>query len=187
MEQTIVVLLNEHLPYELDMLEECFVRLFDKGHARLRDDKTVRNALIESFWLHARNICEYLLQHPTSSHERGIAAAQDVAPGYDRRSMKDFRDPINDQISHLRYERASAVKLDGYEMLRVKQAIDREVLKFQDKLEDKYKSVWSTRTPTAWVWNGEVPQPTNALSFTTLLPNETTTTKLDPPEVRKVI
>ena len=48
-----ICLLNEHLPYELDMLLATYREL-----SKQIDDIT-RNALIESFWLHARNLREF--------------------------------------------------------------------------------------------------------------------------------
>lgn len=51
---TIEEILREHLPYELDMLRSTFERLRD-GVA----DDVFRNALIESFSIHARSLIEF--------------------------------------------------------------------------------------------------------------------------------
>ena len=63
--------------------------------------------------------------------------------------MGTLDDEINAQVCHLIYERKSspAEKLDGYQMLRVKQAIDAEIRRFQEQLETPYCKFWTPRQP----------------------------------------
>ena len=53
---TEIAILREHLPYELDMLEKAFVFLHDPQFAAARQDQFAKNAAIEAFWIHARNL-----------------------------------------------------------------------------------------------------------------------------------
>jgi hypothetical protein len=46
--------LKKHLPYEIEMLWESMI-LMQKRFA----DRTIRNALIESFCMHGRNLMEF--------------------------------------------------------------------------------------------------------------------------------
>jgi len=68
---------------------------------------------------------------------------------------------INEQICHLLYERTSSPsqKLEGYTMLRVKQAIDRAVKSFENKLTPENKSIWKVRPePSQWIEANGIPQ-----------------------------
>src|ERR1700716_3048028 len=61
-EPNVIAVLEELLPYELDMLEGCFLRLHAREfleQRRERRDGVSRNAWIESFWVHARNLYEF--------------------------------------------------------------------------------------------------------------------------------
>jgi hypothetical protein len=175
MEATVEAVLKEHLPYELDMLEQSFLRLHSEGADEL--DKLIKNALVETFWVHARNLFEFFKQCPSSEHTRGIVSAQDLAPGYERLKEKseNFTGRVNDQITHLRYERVSKDKFNEYEMLRAKEAIEREFKRFQKKLIDPdYLTVWTPRLPM---------QPIDA----SMLPSGAQTTALGSVNIFKVV
>ncbi|MFL6975947.1 MAG: hypothetical protein ACJ8F2_28880, partial [Xanthobacteraceae bacterium] len=52
-------ILTEHLPYELDMLEGAFVFVHASQFADARENALFKNAMIEAFWTHARNLIEF--------------------------------------------------------------------------------------------------------------------------------
>jgi hypothetical protein len=94
-EPNVIAVLEELLPYELDMLEGCFLRLHAQEfleQRRERRDGVSRNAWIESFWVHARNLYEFFRQPPTAVHDRGIVSAHDMAPGDTVGKLEDFTD-----------------------------------------------------------------------------------------------
>jgi len=66
--------------------------------------------------------------------------------------MKEMDQRINAQVSHLTYERPSSPeqKLGGYEMLRVKEAIDRGVKLFAHALAPEYEGLWIPPVPSKW-------------------------------------
>jgi hypothetical protein len=79
-EATIESVLKEHLPYELDMLEQCFVRLHTKEQSEQLDQLT-KNALVEAFWVHARILSEFLKQAPKGAYASGIVSAKALRSG----------------------------------------------------------------------------------------------------------
>ena len=53
-DKKILEFVREHLPYEIDMLRSTYLTLYQGGV-----DWAIRNALIESFCIHARNLLEF--------------------------------------------------------------------------------------------------------------------------------
>ena len=87
-------ILQDHLPYEIDMLLGTFRKL-ELGVV----DDMVRNALIESFCIHARSLIDFL------NNQRGVRASS-----FTNRSYVPFRDgkirasvitKLNTQVAHL--------------------------------------------------------------------------------------
>jgi hypothetical protein len=148
-----VAMLREHLCYELDMLEGAFIFLHDDSHAEARKNKIVRNAMVEAFWTHARNLLEFLA-YPKREGATGIASARNFTDQefVHQLTMKEsIDDEVNIQISHLQYERKSSPqeKLGGYDMAWVKAAIDSHIKRFEKHLLPRYQPFWVTRTPSA--------------------------------------
>jgi hypothetical protein len=105
---TEAAILKEHLPYELDMLEGAFVFLHSADSAAQRQNTILKNAMIEAFWTHARNLIEFLT-HPKGNDSAGVVSAKDFAKAYFHKlNMDSIDDLVNAQISHLTYERRSA-------------------------------------------------------------------------------
>jgi hypothetical protein len=105
--RTKLKILEEHLPYELDMLERAFVILHLEKFTELRKDAFLRNAVIEAFWTHARNLVEFLM-HPPNADADGTVSARDFTKDYlPDMKMKSIDQQINAQVSHLTYERKS--------------------------------------------------------------------------------
>jgi len=154
--QVEIDMLNEHLPYELDMLEGAFVFLHHDKHAEDRKNVIVKNAMIEAFWTHARNLLEFLTRAPIGG-PTGVAAACDFTgqerPTLMHAKVKPLLDEVNDQITHLRYERKTSPqeKLAGHRMPSVKAMIDSHIQRFEQNLQSKYKPFWSPRAPSAMV------------------------------------
>jgi hypothetical protein len=144
----VVAVLTKHLPYELKMFEACFLRLHDEKFAPLREDTVVKNALVEAFLLHARNLIEFLSnQGKDKGSFKSAVSPRDLAEGYyyDAKLLPIY-DEIDRQVSHLQYGHDPSEKLDGFTMLRVKQTIDAEIKKFQDHLNRNYRAFWKQRT-----------------------------------------
>jgi hypothetical protein len=154
MDEVVNRIFQEHLPYELDMLEAAFTFLHSPTFADRRNDVYEKNRAIEAFWTHARNLIEFLA-HPRTDDHKGVVSARDFTTGQFDPGMKmrEMDQRINAQVSHLTYERRSSPeqKLGGYEMLRVKQAIDRGIKLFEQALAPEYKEMWSTRIPSKWI------------------------------------
>jgi hypothetical protein len=146
-------LLRRHLPYELDMLEHTFRLLHSSDdHAQnLRKDIVVANALLESFWTHARNLIEFFNKKAKGDGLAGLASPQDMTEGYfPDTKMTELDQMINVQISHLQYHRPqlSEDQLNYSEMDRVRNAIAREVRRFNEcMLSSKYRDAWIPRPP----------------------------------------
>jgi hypothetical protein len=146
-------ILKEHLPYELAMLELSFIFLNSDKLTKLRSIDFYKNASVECFWLHARNLIEFLT-HPPSGGHRGTVSARDFAPSFEPETiMRDMDRRINAGVSHLVYERKSQPeeKLGGYDMLRVKEHIDREIKLFERALLPEYAEIWVPRAPSNWI------------------------------------
>jgi hypothetical protein len=145
-------LLRKHLPYELDMLEHTFHLLHssDDYPKKIREDRVVSNALIESFWTHARNLIEFFNQNKGDGL-KGVASPQDMTEGYSADTrMKELDQMINVQISHLQYDRPALTEeqLNFPEMDRVRSVIGREVEKFNRRMSSSsYCDSWTPRPP----------------------------------------
>jgi hypothetical protein len=168
--------LREHLPYELDMLEHAFAFLNKDENSKMLGSHTlIKNAFIEVFWLHARNLLEFLTQpeNKTGVSPRGTVSAEDFTAGFESEpKMKEMLDRINNAVTHLQYGRPSSVpegKLGGYEMSRVKETIDREISRFEKHLKSEYLNVWTPRTGSpAWVSTLPVLNSTSTMTMVSL-------------------
>jgi hypothetical protein len=148
-----IAMLKEHLPYELDMLERAFVFLHDEKYADDRKNDIVKNAMIEAFWVHARNLLEFLT-HPEGEGATGVASARDFTDKNfsppPKKNFESILDDVNDQITHLRYERRTSppqAKLGGHDMTWVRRAIHSQIKRFeQHLLKQKYAPFWAPRS-----------------------------------------
>lgn len=145
-------ILKEHLPYELNMLDAAFTFLHSPDHAELRRNEFCKNTAIESFWLHARSLIEFLT-HPPSGGGGHVSARDFTTKFQPVTIMQEIYDKINLGITHLLYGRKSeqGEKLGGYDMLRVKEHIDREIKRFENCLLPEFKQIWSPRTSKDWI------------------------------------
>lgn len=153
-------MLREHLPYELDMLEWAYAFLHDQKFEDQRKDEGQRNAAIECFWTHARNLYEFMTRKGKGDFE-GVAAATDFVGGAFNPDLpfEKMDDNMNVQVSHLQYERPSSVngKLGGYDMGRFREALNRAVKLFESKLNDDARGIWKMRQPVQYVYLHSAP------------------------------
>jgi len=152
-------MLKEHLPYELNMLEQALLAW--SRHEHMEDESPeywfARMSAIEAFWTQARNIREFFT---LSGDEGRTARAKDftVKPmDYDFEELGNNINRLHAQISHLNYDRPAGEapgempgkKLDYDFARRVKDAVDRAVAQFQQNLTPAAIQHWEIRTPTA--------------------------------------
>jgi hypothetical protein len=167
-------MLEEHLPYELEMLQGAYEFLQNPAYAHDRRHPFARNAAIECFWLHARNLIDFLTQASSATlfETRGaVSAYHFTTKSYDPDGIgRDINDDINQSITHLQYGRKSQAQptLDVFTMLRVKQHIERQIKKFEDALTEEAGKVWVRRTLPETIEVTTLDSATNATTFARL-------------------
>ena len=149
MEQEKIDVLEEHLPYELDMLEEAMIAwrsLPKPPDDDNNQDWLKRMNVIEVFWVHARVLQEFF-KNPSSS---GAAVADDfTVPETVRYEVPDV-EKIQNQVAHLNYGRPRGddnAKLSYWDAHLAKESFDRAVTLFESKLNDDAKRYWRKREP----------------------------------------
>jgi len=165
------MILERDLPYELDMLERAFQFIVQDELADHPEIIFFRDMAFETFWVHARNVSEFMAQ-PRNVNATGVAAARDFTEEQsDMRYKLDERliNKINDQITHLRYERPpnDSGKLNTHDMERVYAALNSVVKEFETRLSTDARDLWEQREPKQYV------RESTALNTT----NETTSVK----------
>lgn len=171
MDESKANLLREHLHYEHDMLDGAFAAMAREGFEK--EEWFIRNAVICEFWVHARNLIEFYgktegasasasdftteLLRPEFRLKKGAPAVQNAGA--------EFTTLINEQVCHLKYERVSSPdeKLGGYDVERVKDAIDRALRKFESLLTPEAQKIWRKREPRNLRLSGP-PSPSSASS-----------------------
>lgn len=141
-------ILTEHLPYEIDLLEQCIEAWSKSAPASEGEPKEVwanRMMPINGFWLHARNLIEFFTR-PASDSRTAAAGHFTTKVIHYEMPNKEVVEKINDQISHLNYDRLTEFgKLTIYDAVRIKEQIDRAISKFQDHLTVEAASLWQNR------------------------------------------
>jgi len=94
------------LPYEIEHMRAAY-RLLPLYGAQ---DPQLRNLIIESFWVHARNLIEMFLEKSNSVNPRRMAASG-YAP-LDGAKLQTFYSSICKQITHLKAGRPVTGKLN---------------------------------------------------------------------------
>ena len=99
-------LLAEHIPYEVDMLHELRRRI----RGALSGDVVVRNAVLESFLLHARSLDAFLGPRAENARPDDVFA-EDFVSGWRRTGtgLGDKRSRVNKEIAHLTVARAEEI------------------------------------------------------------------------------
>jgi hypothetical protein len=153
-------ILREHLPYEIDLLEQCIETWTQSAPASEREPKkdwAKRMMPINGFWLHARNLIEFFR---TSANDSRTAAANHFTtePLYYEMPSEEMLQKIHAQIAHLNYDRITEFgKLTFFDAMRIKDQIDRAVAKFQNHLRADAETFWEKRTPSAVQFDHRLP------------------------------
>ena len=145
-------ILEEHLPYEHRMLEHAYAFLTSDSYTAMREDWFLRNAVINAFWMHARNLIEFYRNAKDVSASASDYTKTRLDPEFrlkkgepaDDNRGEELTDLINAQIVHLKNERVTKIdeKLGSYEPLRVITAIERARRKFEGLLTDEAATIW---------------------------------------------
>jgi hypothetical protein len=162
-------LLERHLPYELDMLERALEFIVvDHPLHRHPAAPILRNLAVEAFWTHARNVNEFM-KKSRNKNAAGVAAARDFTEDTKKMRFKldeKLEDKINEQISHLQYERPETE--DGQlvidDMQRVYAGINSCVREFEKRLTPDARKIWKTRQPKEYVQTIPIASATNVVS-----------------------
>lgn len=145
-------MLIEHLPYEIGMMNRSFAFLVEnrpEGLSALppKDSVTLlflRNTVIEAFWIHARALLEFFWLN--AKDEGRVASARNFTTGFVDYDLPfaTLADEINEQICHLQYKRHRDTegKIGGYDMQRVKEALNRAAAKFEENLDKEAAKIW---------------------------------------------
>lgn len=143
-------ILTEHLPYEIDLLEQCIEAWSHSVPASKGASKSDWAKLmmpINGFWLHARNLIEFFTM-PASDGRTAAADHFTTDTIHYQMPNKAELKKIHDQISHLNYDRLTGFgKLTIHDAVRIKGQIDRAIAKFQDHLTAEAAFLWQKRTP----------------------------------------
>jgi hypothetical protein len=99
-------MLREHLPYEFSMLFQTALLLSRPLPNENGESAVLRNALIDSFWTHARCLLMFFNSPRNASYDGEVSARDfvDAQFQFDFRALQRLADKINEQISHLKYE-----------------------------------------------------------------------------------
>jgi hypothetical protein len=188
-------LFTEHLPYELAMLDAATDFLSRSvSEDPSREGWFRRQSGIEAFWVHARLLIEFFTQprNPNMSADQifvadfqaNHASAKDFAEEFESAigagtHERLVKDKINPQVAHINYRRETdSLKKLGLQVDLVKAQIDEDVKNFVDKLDPKWKEVWSKtewwqkRQPVRFSWAGGQPSTTSVFQswMTTITP-----------------
>jgi hypothetical protein len=111
---------KEHLPYEIGMLRGTFERLreIDASGGVAENDiakQVCRNALIESFCVHARSLLDFFANRPDRRADDAVAQdfvafASSLKPTEE--PLKSLREKLNKEIFHLTKKRKITGKFD---------------------------------------------------------------------------
>lgn len=155
------IVLDDALPYELDMLDAAARYMQTDEFSNLTKFKTeiewlTCNATIETFWTHARCLMEFFSRRKNQDFTASAASAMDFTEGFQPSSeMEELWGPgklaeaLNEQVSHVGFcgKAEQLQKLGASEMVRVKSIIDKEVENFERTLKREFQPYWKSRQP----------------------------------------
>jgi hypothetical protein len=155
------IVLDDALPYELDMLDAAARYMQTDEFSNLTKFKTeiewlTCNATIETFWTHARCLMEFFSRRKNQDFTASAASAMDFTEGFQPSSeMEELWGPgklaeaLNEQVSHVGFcgKTEQLQKLGASEMVRVKSILDKEVENFERTLKREFQPYWKSRQP----------------------------------------
>jgi hypothetical protein len=163
---------KEHLPYEIGMMRDSIHAL------AIRDGlgEFEKNAFIETFCLHARNLIEFFKQKDPCDFD-----PRDFTHGFElnKRFIGDRALPkINRQVSHLTKGRTkdTARKITGDELTKMHQAIEAEIKRFAQHLKPEWREKWKVGPLLTFQWPEGKAMTTTSL--TTIYPHNNTHSQL---------
>lgn len=140
--------LKEHYVYEINMLWETNQRLgaselddqaisLEQDAGRARHLQTIKNALIESFCVHARSLLDFYEKSPGGDD---VVAAEFVkSSSFSAYTLStNVRSKINKQIAHLTKKREGASKLDASDREDLLSVIYSNHVAFQSDAQIQY-------------------------------------------------
>jgi hypothetical protein len=151
---------QKHLPYEIDMMREAILALATRDKL----SRFERNAFIETFCLHARNLVEFF----GDDGDYGPHAFTDAEFELDSHviSARTLR-RINQQISHLTKRRIDdgRRKIHGGNLKDVHQAIEAEIRHFTQHLKPEWRERWKIQTHLAIQWPEGLAMTTSSMTI----------------------
>ena len=143
--------LSEHLKYEIDMLNECHKTLiqidfFHKLQVSDIQKWTLEMSLKDSFAVHARCLLEFF----SCERNNVNSAKRFTLPSYQTTDFPEkFRIPLNNQISHLIYERTldSNLKISDSFRLDVMNYLRPKLSYFKQNLKPEYLTITIPEIP----------------------------------------
>lgn len=145
-------ILEHHLLYEFNMLQGAYRALESGGHCPI-----INNALIESFAIHARALCEFFKngQHSRKAEEftRGEYKAKHL------KSLKTEIDKLNTQIAHLTGARTTDAthKFGSDDRRNLLAALEKEAADFAGCLVDPFVGKFTPPPPVVATVGSEPP------------------------------
>lgn len=136
---------EHHVVYEVNMLRHTFNFMGIPAWS-----SELRNAIIESFCVHARNLIEFFSQRSKTAGQADgdYVGAKHFCNNYEPwtkgRPSSDLTKRLNRQVAHLTYDRTSRDedKVGGKEQLELIKLIEQEIEAFGSSLREPYKAKW---------------------------------------------
>ena len=155
------IVLDDALPYELDMLDAAARYMQTDEFSEFTAPKTEIewlscNAIVESFWTHARCLMEFFSRRKNQDLSATAASAMDFTEGFHPSAELEklwgpgrLAETLNEQVSHVGFcgKADQLQKLGASEMVLVKSIIDKEVENFQRTLKREFQPYWKSRQP----------------------------------------
>lgn len=154
--------IEHHLKYEIDMLNGAYalIEKLEKAADETIEGQVLRNAVKESFVIHARALVEFFRK---KKHEN---AARSFAHGYTIPDEPDEWQKLNNQVAHLMDRRTSdnTQKLKDADRAALMQWLAAEVMKFRAALAAPYDKIqFPDVTPVLTIAAGNPASATNAI------------------------
>ncbi|WP_282949535.1 MULTISPECIES: hypothetical protein [unclassified Sphingopyxis] len=155
-------ILGEHLPYELWMLRETDARLKSPP-----EDYVLRNALIEAFCIHARQLLEFF-DNKQGKHAKDFTGGNYAAAHLSGLTRSE-RDKLNTQIAHVTAKRTinPAEKIGHALRAKLLTALEREAQHFEGELASEFQGMFRAAVPGQVITIGGSPSATNAPTYVT--------------------
>ena len=139
--KTMQEVFDKHLHYEIARLEEMYLLLLEPETYNkplpepVRD--TIKDALIVGFCIHAKNLVEFLSKEPRKDRAVSVDYAAD---GYQSWNITHGTRKLNNQISHLSYERTDepTEKIRAQEQAELVGMIYDELCRWSGHLKSEY-------------------------------------------------